>query len=462
MEFFKFTLGAFASALMLVGAGHTQEQSELAPEDSFSLEAAILDTSIPFAVGAHEARQELRGAFGWPTFQEGLVDGVYFRFDPDGYARFSPTPRLDTDVFEVICRPRTHVCMARKGIMNVTLDSKNHIQLELENVTAADTFSIIDGISELQLPDAILQPLDSRMELLLSSGGELLISRGQKEVDRVSLRGFGAIMAYLRWVSAQQSYAVLPRDWPIPNASPAATSAAVTQASSWTSAMPQPQIATGFERDTEVAEVRGELRALRDILFDQQDDRDHQVATLAPATPDDVSISELQRTIQLLGDELARLQSGQTGYGGVPQLGESKTAMTPTVATQPSAVLNSAGTVSADETQKMLAHMEYLVTEIGLTPAAAFELVSAGSSDALAGKPLGEGMTEMSTLGAGQDSQATNHEALVAQVLEELRADLPMAMAGDMAAAQETLATPIAEAEYQLLSDYFRSVFEPR
>ena len=53
-------------------------------EDDFAPENAIIDVSIPFAIGAREARQELRGAFGWPTFQEGLVEGVYFRFDPDG------------------------------------------------------------------------------------------------------------------------------------------------------------------------------------------------------------------------------------------------------------------------------------------------------------------------------------------------------------------------------------------
>ena len=82
-----------------------QQPASPAPEDSFASENAVLDTSILFAIGAREARQELRGAFGWPTFQEGLVEGVYFRFDPDGYARFAPTPRLDTDVFEVICRP---------------------------------------------------------------------------------------------------------------------------------------------------------------------------------------------------------------------------------------------------------------------------------------------------------------------------------------------------------------------
>ena len=124
--------------------------------DSFTPENAILDTSILFAIGAREARQELRGSFGWPTFQEGLVEGVYFRFDPDGYARFSPSPRLDTDVFEVICRPRTYTCMGRKNGLAVALTSRGTLQLRLENVVETDQFFVADGVSELPLPQNIL------------------------------------------------------------------------------------------------------------------------------------------------------------------------------------------------------------------------------------------------------------------------------------------------------------------
>ena len=91
----------------------TLEDTRPSGAEAFTPDNAILNTAVPFAVGAREAQQSLRTAFGWPTFQEGLVKGVYFRFDPDGYARFSPSPRLDTDVFEVICRPRTYTCMAR-------------------------------------------------------------------------------------------------------------------------------------------------------------------------------------------------------------------------------------------------------------------------------------------------------------------------------------------------------------
>ena len=111
--------------------------------DAFASENAIVNTALPFAIGAREARQELRGAFGWDTFQEGLVEGVYFRFDPDGYARFSPSPRLDTDVFEVICRPGTLNCIGRKGTMSVFLNGQGALQLGLDDVAEGDVMSLV-------------------------------------------------------------------------------------------------------------------------------------------------------------------------------------------------------------------------------------------------------------------------------------------------------------------------------
>ena len=116
--------------LSWVPAQHVASQQANEGPTPFASENAILDTSIPFAIGAQEAQQSLRGSFGWPTFQEGLVEGVYFRFDPDGYARFAPTPRLDTDVFEVICRPRTYSCMGRKGSLSVLLNSRGATSVE--------------------------------------------------------------------------------------------------------------------------------------------------------------------------------------------------------------------------------------------------------------------------------------------------------------------------------------------
>ena len=236
-------IASLSHHMLLVSAfatiGHAQSLDGQ-QSDEFASENAIVDTSILFAIGAREAQQELRGAFGWSTFQEGLVQGVYFRFDPDGYARFSPSPRLDTDVFEVVCRPRTFSCMGRKNGLTVALTSRGLVQLRFENALQTDQFFIAEGVSELPLPQSIIQPLDPRLELLLSSGGELLVKRGEAESERISLVGFSALTSYLRWISSRQDYVVLPRDWPVPNSNEDGTVIGLTQAANWQSPMPQP------------------------------------------------------------------------------------------------------------------------------------------------------------------------------------------------------------------------------
>ncbi|MBO9478205.1 hypothetical protein J7382_11725 [Shimia sp. R11_0] len=237
----RMTLMGFLLVWGLPAGGQAPDATGGGPE-AFASENAILDTSIPFAIGAREARQALRGSFGWPSFQEGLVEGVYFRFDPDGYARFAPTPRLDTDVFEVICRPRTYACAARKSGMEVFLTERGQLQLKLEDALAGDTFYVMEGVSEIQVPERILQPLDVQLELLLGAGGDLVTRRGGVEVGRVSLKGFSAVTAYLRWIAARQDYSVLPRGWPVPNAEGAGAANTMTQAASWNSPMPQPQV----------------------------------------------------------------------------------------------------------------------------------------------------------------------------------------------------------------------------
>ncbi|MFY0617621.1 hypothetical protein [Shimia sp.] len=234
-------MGLSGKGVLAQGAAN----GERTPE-AFASENAILDTAIPFAIGAREARQVLRGSFGWPSFQEGLVEGVYFRFDPDGYARFAPTPRLDVDVFEVICRPRTYACAARKEGLEVFLTDRGQLQVKLENALSGDLFFVSEGVSEIQVPERILQPLDVPLELLLGSGGELSARRGNSEVVRVSLKGFSAVTAYLRWIAANQDYSVLPRGWPVPNAD-RISSGTMTQPAAWNSPMPQPQvIAPGY------------------------------------------------------------------------------------------------------------------------------------------------------------------------------------------------------------------------
>lgn len=178
---------------------------------------AILDTAIPFAIGAREGEQTIRSSFGWPTFQEGFVEGVYFRFDPDGYARFSTSPRLDEEVFEVICQYASTVCVAHKSGMEIGLNRQGNVNFKISGITPDDKFFISDRKSELPLPNSILGPIDKRFEALLSSGGDLIIRRQLETLQEIPLSGFLATVTYLRWVAQNQASFVFPIGWPVPS-----------------------------------------------------------------------------------------------------------------------------------------------------------------------------------------------------------------------------------------------------
>ena len=209
----------------------------------------ILDTGVLFAIGAREAEQAIRGAFGWPTFQEGFVDKVYFRFDPDGYARFSNSPRLDEDVFEVICAESSTACIAKKNGVEIGLAPTGQIQIRLSGITPQDSFYVSDNNSELPLPPAILEPLDARLEALLATGGDLLIKREQETVNSISLSGFSAVITYLRWVAQNQDSRVFPRGWPVPAHATATQTSSLTQPGQWQTPNLQPQFApTTFDQ----------------------------------------------------------------------------------------------------------------------------------------------------------------------------------------------------------------------
>ncbi|RMD49023.1 MAG: hypothetical protein D6832_02655, partial [Alphaproteobacteria bacterium] len=235
---------AAALSLMTALAAPAPAQTDAS---AFDPGAAVLDTGILFAIGARQAEQSLRGAFGWPTFQEGFVDGVYFRFDPDGYARFSPSPRLDADVFEVTCRPRTVICAARKPPLGLRINARGQVELSIDGLEADQKIYLNDGVDELPAPQRILQPLDPSLENLLFSMRELVIRSGESERARISLAGLRPTVVYLRWVAAHQDYSVLPRDWPIPGGA-APASGGLTEASAWPGAAPSPTGETGLAR----------------------------------------------------------------------------------------------------------------------------------------------------------------------------------------------------------------------
>ena len=274
-KFKKFTVACLATltcASTVLAEGHETTSAE----DVFLPENAILDTSILFAIGAREAQQELRGSYGWDTFQEGLVEGVYFRFDPDGYARFSPNARLDSDLFEVLCRPRTLNCVARKGSFSVTINAQGMLQLSIEGVAAGDQFFISDLVNEIELPDRILQPLDATFENVLAVGGDLIVRRGQNETQRVSLIGFSAVVSYLRWILAEQDYLALPRNWPVPNGTTAETTT-LTAPDAWrnvavgaSTAQVQASDAALIEASSPASEEIASLRALVEQMSNAQ------------------------------------------------------------------------------------------------------------------------------------------------------------------------------------------------
>jgi hypothetical protein len=206
-----------------------QNTSDERPENS----TAILDTAIPFAIGAREGEQSIRGAFGWPTFQEGFVEGVYFRFDPDGYARFSTSPRLDEDVFEVTCQNASTICIAEKSGLEINLTNQGQPQLRISGITPIDTFFISDRKNELPLPNTILGPIDQRLEALLSSGGDLIIRRELETLQTLSLSGFSATVTFLRWVAQNQASFIFPRGWPVPSQTTGQQNMGLTLPNSW-------------------------------------------------------------------------------------------------------------------------------------------------------------------------------------------------------------------------------------
>ena len=300
---FVFPQGAFGQSLQQQGIANTTQ---------------ILNTSILFAIGAREAEQALRGSFGWPTFQEGFVDRVYFRFDPDGYARFSTSPRLDEDVFEVICAESSTACLAKKPSLQIGLTVEGKIQIKIEDITPQDTFFVSDRKSELPLPPTILEPLDARLETLLASGGHLIIKRQVETIQEISLAGFSAVATYLRWVAQGQSPRVFPRGWPVPAQVNSSQVGGLTQADSWIAPNAGPQqgqttfsqaqgyqntlLQAGQLQPAQVGGVRGQIKPTGVINAGGiQGQQINQAIQFGPA----------QSIIQALEREIAQLRASQ-------------------------------------------------------------------------------------------------------------------------------------------------------
>ncbi len=426
----------------------------------FTAENAIVDTAIPFAIGAREAQQSLRGSFGWPTFQEGLVEGVYFRFDPDGYARFSPNPRLDIDVFEVICRSRTILCRARKDPMSMHLTNEGMLQLEFESISQNDTFFVSEGLSEIQVPARILHPLDTQMENLLATGGNLIIRRGDKEVAKLSLKGFVAAASYLRWVAARQDYSVLPRGWPVPNSVPATAAVPTTawpgQQPKMNNVLPVAVVSannlTG-QTDQRTEQIASELRELRRMISELPTGQEARFTQLEPMPrqqpdPGTANAEALKAVADQLQAELDLLrQQPQAAPSPQPAIPEPSGA---------AAVMATEGT--EDQTLRKL---EYLVTQMGFDMKTAVAVLEMSQTPTQAPMPVSApSAAPMGAMQAPMNAplppvQNTN---LVDQILRELEAEIELPAAPEPAPAAQPQVTV---EEYQLLSTYFKSVALP-
>jgi hypothetical protein len=195
--------------------------------------------------------------------------------------------------------------------------------------------------------------------------------------------------------------------------------------------MPQPvnPAGVGTAPSPEVAEVRGELRVLRELMLQTQTaGGGASAAAPVPLTPEE-QLRDLQQAMALLSEEISRQQAALTAAAPI-----SAPAMVPV---QPVAVPVAPEPEQVSEAHRMATQLEYLMTEIGLAPDVALMLVQQNSATAMA--PIETAMPE-------QD--------VVNDILDELRAQIP-----ETALVPEPQAPAVSEAEYQLLSDYFRSVF---
>src|SRR3712207_6356725 len=134
---------------------------------SAAAQEAIVDTARPFVANAREEEQFLRGPVGWPTYQAGTAGELLYRFDPDGYARFGPTERLDEDFWEVTCTPQPVDCTARRGGVTVGVGPDRRPTLALDIFAAETRFRLgqQEGpgqtVAELTAPPSLAELLSA-------------------------------------------------------------------------------------------------------------------------------------------------------------------------------------------------------------------------------------------------------------------------------------------------------------
>jgi hypothetical protein len=301
-------------------------------------------------------------------------------------------------VFEVTCRSRTVTCEAHKGVLRLNPTSTGQFQLIIEGFIEGEQFYLIEGTTEIQLPAQILEPLDARLETLLSSNGELVIRRNADERARVSLAGFGQTLAYLRWVAARQDYAALPSGWPVPNGvEPVPSRLTATEA--WPNpkanglAVPVPPAKElpAADSEAEIDSLRRELETLRGLLA-QSGSAPLVVGAVLPqavaapevTTDPSVTATSLSNANRLAALEgiVASLSSGQAGgapcgENDAPPCPPAVLAATQTSDLEAEAEASPAEADSAN--QQNAKRVEYLMTEIGLDAETALVVMELGT-----------------------------------------------------------------------------------
>lgn len=421
-------------------------------EDQFLPENAILDTSILFAIGAREARQELRGSYGWPTFQEGIVDQIYFRFDPDGYARFSPSSRLDSDVFEVLCRARTADCMGRKGALSLGLDANGKFQLTLEGISDGDQFFIADGTTEIQIPRQILDPLDARYENVLSVGGDLIAKRGQEEILNVSLTGFAQVASYLRWVHGGQDYLALPRNWPIPGRA-VEDSSSFTQTENWRGDQLAENVLPSNSEGTTAAELQQMITAL--TLANSQIGAATVETETVPETSgvhqDDVLLSIMAR-LDDISFRLSVLE--QRGVAlEMPELGIHDPI--PMEVSMPSEMEPD----NSEELETLARQLDEIMAEFHVDAPTAAILLRLRQNETGATEP--DALSSLHTILSTSDSTGLSDAIFSESLLGDTTASVSeTSMLDEQVAAENEQASDTSTSEFVLFTDYFQSVAE--
>lgn len=398
--------------------------------DRFQSENAILNTSIPFAAQAREAQQNLRGSFGWATFQEGFAREVYFRFDPDGYARFSPSPRLDVDVFEVRCQPKTYQCVGNKGALSVHLSADGKVQLQINEMQNGDLLLLDDGTRETLLPDIFLLPLAPNLERVLFKGGDLKVIRGETQVNMTSLTGLAATVAYLKWVASGQNPQALPGDWPKAGNLGAPNMVQVPGVTGWVPPGNDTaligQVASGAQyaaltAQAGIMQLRTDITELKGLL-DQQSAgmQPAQLPAAAPILPANTvapqnpqpsvaaqpQVSDLQAEITMLSKEIAALRQAAP-VQSQPMYPEQSASWPREGSPVTIDTVPMPSTAVPNEVQ----HLQYLVTEMGLSPKTALMLLQ---------------LTKPELNAAAPDLQVSRsyHDTLARTILAELEADL--------------------------------------